>query len=200
MGPLRIALEKSGRGAAAPAGAAMELPTMISIFQAGSRTQLDDARALMRGFVAWHRAHHAEDAALIDRYFDAAAFEAELAGLPGKYAPPAGRLLVAYRGGQPAGCAALRDLGGGDLGGGDCEMKRLFVPEAQRGHGIGRALAKQILSEARSAGYRRLRLDTSWRQAAAIDLYDSLGFRRVAPYYELPPDLAGWLVFFEVEL
>ncbi len=173
---------------------------MISIFQAGSRTQLDDARALMRAFVAWHRAHHAADAALIDRYFDDAAFEAELAGLPGKYAPPKGRLLVAYRGGQPAGCVALRDLSEGEFGGGDCEMKRMFVPEAQRGHGIGRALAGQILCEARLAGYRRMRLDTSWRQAAAISLYESLGFRRVAPYYEMPPDLAGWLVFFERDL
>lgn len=172
---------------------------MISIFQATSRTQLDDVRTLLRGFVAWHRARHAEDAALIDRYFDTAAFEAELAGLPGKYAPPHGRLLIAYRGGQAAGCVALRDLGR-DLGDGVCEMKRMFVPEAQRGHGIGRALAEQVICEARLAGYRRMRLDTSWRQDAAIGLYESLGFGRVAPYYDVPPELAAWLVFFERDL
>ena len=57
---------------------------MISIFQAATNTELNDVRALMRAFVAWHRARHVEDLALIDRYFDAEAWEAELAGLPGK--------------------------------------------------------------------------------------------------------------------
>ncbi|HWA47843.1 MAG TPA: hypothetical protein VG742_06185, partial [Dongiaceae bacterium] len=93
---------------------------MVSIFQAATNTELADTRSLMRGFLAWHRQRHVEDTALIDRYFDAAAWEAELAGLPGKYAPPRGSLLIAYRGGQPAGCVALRDLGDGVA-----EMKRM---------------------------------------------------------------------------
>ena len=63
----------------------------------------------MRAFVAWHRERHVEDIALIDRYFDEAEFEAELAGLPGTYASPEGRLFIAYQDGQPAGCVALRD-------------------------------------------------------------------------------------------
>lgn len=195
LNPQRVRLPRPERDASASARAATRWSPMISIFQAASRTQLDDVRALMRAFVAWHRAHHAADIALIERYFDAAAFAAELAGLPGDYAPPAGRLLIAYRGGTPGGCVALRGLGDGD-----CKMARMFVPVAMRGHGIGRALAERLLGEAKLAGYRRMRLETSWRQAAAIGLYESLGFRRSESYFELPPELRDWLVFYEREL
>jgi GNAT superfamily N-acetyltransferase len=173
-----------------------ERKKMTSILPAASEAELDDVRLLMRAFVAWHRASHAEDRALIDRYFDAAEFERELAGLPGKYAPPKGRLLIAYHEGRAAGCVALRDLGG-DLGESICEMKRMFVPEFFRGQGIGRALADRVIDEARLAGYRRMRLDTSFRQRDAIRLYERSGFRSVAPYYPLTDDLKDWLVFFE---
>ena len=168
---------------------------MTHILQASLREELDDVRALMRLFVAWHRTHHAEDVALIDRYFDAAAFEAELAGLPGPYAPPKGRLLIAYEGAQPAGVVALRDLGKGM-----CEMKRMFVPEEFRGRGIGRALADRVVWEAKAAGYTRMMLDTSTRQKQAIELYERAGFRRIMPYYPLTADLKSWLVFFELKL
>lgn len=168
---------------------------MTSIFQATSTAQLDDVRSLMRAFVAWHRERHVDDIALIDRYFDAGEFERELAGLPGKYTPPKGSLLLAYHAGKPAGCVALRDLGDGN-----CEMKRMFVPVAFRGLGVGRALADQILADARSAGYRRMLLDTSIHQLEAMRLYEGSGFRRIAPYYELADDLKNWLVFFELKL
>jgi len=173
----------------------VERGNMVSIFQAATNTELADVRSLMRGFLAWHRQRLVEDRALIDRYFDAEAWEAELAGLPGKYAPPQGRLLIAYRGGQPAGCVALRELGDGVA-----EMKRMFVPTEYRGLGIGRALADRVIADARKAGYRRMRLDTSRRQKEAIALYESAGFRRIGPYYELSEDLRDWLVFFECDL
>jgi ribosomal protein S18 acetylase RimI-like enzyme len=166
----------------------------ISITDAGP-AELGDVRSLMRAFVAWHRERHADDVALIERYFDQHAFEAELAGLPGKYARPSGRLLIAYCDRQPAGCVALRDLGDGVT-----EMKRMFVPSAFRGRSIGRSLTDRTIAEARAAGYRRVRLDTSKRQAEAIRLYESTGFRRITPYYELPDDLKDWLVFFELSL
>jgi len=138
--------------------------------------ELDDVRSLMRAFVAWHRARHVEDIALIDRYFDQRAFDEELAGLPGKYVRPHGRLLLAYVDGKPAGCVALRDLGDGN-----CEMKRMFVPETFRGRGVGRALAERIIAEGKEAGYRAMRLDTSRRQSEAMRLYERAGFRCIPP-------------------
>ena len=167
----------------------------IEIARAVSPVQLDDVRSLMRAFVAWHRERHTEDLALIDRYFHAEEFEQELAGLPGKYAPPKGRLLLARDGREAAGCVALRDLGGGIA-----EMKRMFIPVRFRGRGIGRALAERLLLEARAAGYERMRLDTSFRQTEALSLYERAGFRRIAPYYELPAEMRQWLVFMEMQL
>ena len=168
---------------------------MALILEAVTPTELDDVRSLMRAFVAWHRERHVEDTPLIERYFDHRAFEEELAALPGKYARPRGRLLIAYQDGHPAGCVALRDLGEGA-----CEMKRMFVPAAYRGAGIGRALASQIIMEGRAAGYQRMRLDTSKRQNEAMRLYESAGFRQIPPYYDLPDDMKDWLVFFELPL
>ena len=168
---------------------------MATVSQATTPKQLDDVRSLMRAFVTWHRERHVEDLALIDSYFDEAEWERELSGLPGKYAPPKGSLLVAYHQDRPAGCVALRNLGD-DV----CEMKRMFIPTELRGLGIGRALADQIIADARKAGYRRMRLDTSRRQTEAMRLYERSGFRKIAPYYPLSDDLKAWLVFFEKDL
>jgi GNAT superfamily N-acetyltransferase len=167
----------------------------FEIFRAATQKQLDQVRALLRAFVAWHRERHVEDIALIDRYFDAGEFEAELAGLPGKYAPPKGRLLLARKEDEAAGCVALRDLGQNIA-----EMKRMFLPVRFRGQGIGRALTHRLLLEARAAGYERMRLDTSHRQKEALALYESVGFKPVAPYYDLPKEMRDWLVFMEMRL
>jgi ribosomal protein S18 acetylase RimI-like enzyme len=119
-------------------------------------------------------------------------FEAELAGLPGKYAPPSGRLLLAREGNQRVGCAGLRRLETGI-----CEMKRLYVRPRWRGRGIGQQLAGMLIDAAQKAGYTRMRLDTLDTMKSAIALYTSLGFRRIEPYYENPSDLA---VFMELIL
>jgi len=104
-------------------------------------------------------------------------FDAELAALPGDYAPPGGRLLLAVEKEQAAGCVALHALGGTV-----CEMKRLYIRPAFRGRGVGRALAAAIIAAARQMGYTAMRLDTVPSMQAAIALYESLGFRPIAPY------------------
>ena len=167
----------------------------LSVQTPDTPQQLDDVRALIRAFVAWHRARHQQDLELIDRYFDAAAFEEELATLPGKYAPPHGALLLATLDGAPAGCVALRRIDDTT-----CEMKRMFVPPAMQGRGIGRALADAVLNEARRLGYRSMVLDTSIRQKEAQALYRGLGFEPTEPYYDMPDDVRDWLVFMRRDL
>jgi GNAT superfamily N-acetyltransferase len=167
----------------------------VTIERPSSAQDLDEVRELMRAFVAWHREEHRDELHLVDAYFDRGVFEAELATLPGKYAPPDGELLLAKVDGEAAGCVALRALGD-DV----CEMKRMFVYPRFQGYGLGRALGQAILDEARRARHRVMRLDTSRRQEAALALYRRLGFREVPAYYELPSELEAWLVFMELAL
>lgn len=168
---------------------------MIRISNATNQEQLDAVRSLMCGFVAWHRQRHVEDIALIDAYFDDKAFEAELAVLPGAYAPPMGRLLLSHYGEQPAGCVALRPIDTRI-----CEMKRMFVYSHLQGKGVGRLLVEVLLREAKTIGYTSVRLDTSFRQTEAQKLYRSFGFKHIPPYYDLPVELKNWLVFMELRL
>ena len=110
-------------------------------------------------------------------------FATELATLPGKYAPPAGELLLArHVSGTPLGCVALRPMAPA----GCCEMKRLFVLPSGRGLGLGRALIDAILQEAVRIGYREVRLDTLPDMAEALALYRKAGFEPTDPYYDTP--------------
>jgi putative acetyltransferase len=109
-------------------------------------------------------------------------FDQELAELPGDYAPPDGRLLLAEFDSQIAGCAALHKLDSAI-----CEMKRLYLRPLFRGHGLGRALAERIIAEARDVGYRRMRLDTVEPvMKDAVAMYRKLGFKDIAPYRPNP--------------
>jgi GNAT superfamily N-acetyltransferase len=150
---------------------------------------------LMRGFIRWHCDRHASDRAIVDSYFDEDAFEAELASLPGYYAPPEGALLVAENDGRVIGCVGLKGLDQGR-----CEMKRLFVDTAAHGTGAGQALARAIIGRAKLLGYSRMMLDTGPKQVEAQGLYRKLGFLDCAAYYEMSPELMDWLVFMELDL
>jgi len=168
---------------------------MIIIEEATTGEQLEEVRKLMRAFIAWHRQRHVEDLHLIDDYFDAHAFEEELATLPGKYGPPRGSLLLATFAEAPAGCVALRELDEDA-----CEMKRMFVYPQFHGLSVGLSLAEQIIARARQIGFKSMLLDTSIRQAEAQGLYRRLGFHAVPPYYSVPQQLSDWLVFMELKL
>jgi len=147
---------------------------VIEIVPAHTPDQIEEARQLFKEYAAWLE---------IDLCFQN--FDVELAGLPGDYAPPRGRLLLAVDGDQIAGCIALRKMADGI-----CEMKRLFVRAAFRGKGLGRELADNIIRNATKIGYERMRLDTlPGRMDKAIALYRELGFKEIAPYYNNPvPD------------
>ena len=136
----------------------------------------------------------AADLAEVARLFDAYAaslpvdlayqdFAGELAGLPGKYAPPAGALLLARdNAGEAIGCVGLRPLSDP----GACEMKRLYVAPAGRGLGLGRALMQAVTDQARRLGYREMRLDTLPTLTAAQSLYRQGGFVPMPAYYHTP--------------
>ena len=149
----------------------------MDIRQARGEQEIEIARGLFREY---------EAELGIDLCFQG--FEQELAGLPGEYAPPDGRLLLVWIEDRPAGCAALRKLDA-DV----CEMKRLYLKPAHRRGGRGRLLTGALIREARAIGYRRMRLDTLPSMKAAIELYRSLGFRPIAPYRHAPIEGALYL-------
>ena len=119
-------------------------------------------------------------------------FEAELASLPGDYAAPGGGLLLAWVDGALAGCGAFRPLPDSDYANA-CEMKRLYVRRAFRRFGLGRQLAQRLMDQARQAGYSAMLLDTLDDMEAARELYASLGFVEVPPYYYNPIPGAHYL-------
>ncbi len=154
---------------------------MISIQPAVFPRDLDVVRRLFQEYA---------DGLGVDLGFQG--FADELATLPGKYAPPKGRLLIAWRDGEALGCVALRAIDDES-----CEMKRLYVRPAARGEQLGRRLAERICQEAREAGYARICLDTLSTLHAAVALYRSLGFKPIAPYVFNPhPDV----VFLGIDL
>lgn len=120
-------------------------------------------------------------------------FENELANLPGKYSPPDGELLIGFNEEKITGCVAVRKFDEGI-----CEMKRLFVKPESRGTGLGRQLAKEIITIAQKLGYSVMLLDTLDRLTQAMHLYKTLGFKIMKPYYKNPlPGVVYWKLKFK---
>lgn len=108
-------------------------------------------------------------------------FDEEIAGLPGAYVPPLGRLLIAFDMSHPIGCVALRQIDQETA-----ELKRLYVRPEGRGRGAGRQLASSAVEFARRAGYGRIRLDTLPSMNEAAALYTSMGFVEISAYRHNP--------------
>ena len=140
------------------------------VIEDATAADLDAIREMLHEYAEWLK---------VDLCFQN--FEAEVAGLPGDYAPPSGALIIARIDDRPAGMVALRRKDDER-----CEMKRLFVRENARGVRLGRALAERIITEARTRGYREMVLDTLPVMQDAQRLYVALGFRDIEPYYVSP--------------
>jgi len=185
--------------------------TKTEIIQATTSPHIADARSLLLEYA------NALDFDLCFQRFDA-----ELATLPGDYAPPSGRLLIAYVNGEPAGSIALhawmderipdssptnvvphpcrsdsaleRQVGNTTI----CEMKRLYVRPQLRGHRLAHQLIDRLISEAHTIGYTQMRLDTVvGTMDAAINLYRQYGFYEIPPYR---PNPQPRVLYFELKL
>ncbi|MEO6119617.1 MAG: GNAT family N-acetyltransferase [Terriglobales bacterium] len=157
----------------------------MQIVQAVSESEIAEARELFEEYA------HSLGFSLCFQGFDK-----ELAGLPGDYAPPHGRLLLAHVDGKLAGCVALH--GYGPPSEGVAEMKRLFVRPVFRGRKVGKALMDAVLEATRAIGYRRLLLDTvTGKMDKAIAMYREYGFREIPSYRENPME---GVIYMELEL
>ena len=164
---------------------------MVLIQQVNGQREIEAVKQLIRDFTNWAvpLTAHIEHVPTFDN------LEAELARLPGEYAPPQGRLLLAQSEGQAAGCIALKRHSP-TL----CELKRLYVKPEFRGRGIGWQLVDAVLSEARRSRYQRMILDSHISMTKAHDIYGVFGFRETAPPQGFPAELAKEVVFMECDL
>jgi GNAT superfamily N-acetyltransferase len=154
----------------------------IVLCEAVTKADIDAVRELFAEYERWLG---------VDLCFQG--FAEELRSLPGRYAPPRGRLLLA----RDADGAVAGGVGMWPLDGDTCEMKRLFVRPSWRGRGLGRTLAEAIVETAVDVGYARMRLDTLERLTEALMLYRSMGFREIKPYYNNPLEC---VIYMESEL
>jgi N-acetylglutamate synthase-like GNAT family acetyltransferase len=165
---------------------------MLKIYPVETKDEIEATKKLFREYADFLKADLAEFADLpwLIQYYEE--FEEETANLPAGYEPPSGFILLASYKDELAGCVAL-----GKLTNDACEMKRLFVREKYRKKGIGRALCKILIEQAVKAGYTQMRLATALQPPKA--LYNSLGFKKIAPYRDAPAEIKG-IVFMELKL
>ncbi len=144
---------------------------MYEIIEVNSPELIEKTRLLFKEYEKW-----------LDVSLCFQGFEEELKSLPGKYAPPDGRLYIVKYDNKFSGCIALRKLEDGI-----CEMKRLYLREELRGKGIGRKLVEKIINDAKEIGYEKMRLDTiKEKMPNAVDMYERYGFVKIERYYDNP--------------
>ena len=160
----------------------------MEIVNVATPAHLADARRLIEEYIAWLTGEQGIDLSYQD-------YQDELADLPGRYAPPQGRLVVVYDGDTAIGCGAFKPLGDGTV-----ELKRMFVQPARQGKGVGRRLTEHLLSEARASGATAVRLETGTFMPAAQAVYRSLGFRAIEPYYDVPEEIRAVAIYMELPL
>jgi GNAT superfamily N-acetyltransferase len=168
---------------------------MVRVFQVETPEHIRQAQDLLTEYFAFLRADIDKDYADFDDVPLLSGYEEELANLPGKYAPPDGRLLIAHFDGQPAGCVAFYKFGDGA-----CEVKRLYTRPAFRGKKVGRALVERLVAEARQSGYKTILLSTVDVLKEAQALYASVGFVKTEPFFELPPEMLAHEIFMKLDL
>ncbi len=145
----------------------------------------NDAAALIWGFFDHLRVRYHERQADIDTYIEYQDVAGQIATFDTFFNPPAGECLIGRLDGAPVGIVMLKRVDA-DL----CEMNRLFVDDAARGVGMGKALVGQLLDEARAMGFTQMRLDAWDRHQEALPLYESFGFE----YYSAPEILSEDMV------
>jgi ribosomal protein S18 acetylase RimI-like enzyme len=166
----------------------------LNIAVASSPSERQQVLDLMAELSAWDRVESARlglDAALVEAFY----YAAETTDPLTPFESPSGRMLVATREDEPAGCIAYRRLDSET-----CEMKHLWVRPAHRGHGLARRLIADLIEHAQAAGYATMRLETAAFMTDAHALYESAGFTRRTPYYEIPEIFLPFTLFMERSL
>ena len=167
---------------------------MFDIAPADSEAQYQLVRELVAEHIAWDtaEAQHAGLSAqeLMDFHYASGEMQ-----FPGEFAPPAGCMLLATTAGSAAGCGAFRCLSQ-DI----CELKLMFVRPEYRGHGLGGRIVRDLLKRAKQAGYGIARLEATTFMTSAIAMYESMGFERCLPYFEIPESFRPMTLFMEKHL
>ncbi len=165
--------------------------SVVSVARAESPEDIEAVRVLIRSFVRWTMSEIAN----VDNPTVFAGLEAELTGLPGRYGPPTGCLVLARLAGEPVGCGAFYAHDGTTV-----EIKRIFVLPAARGHAVGRQMIELLLTQARGSGFARALLSSHHSMHAAHAVYRRAGFRDVAVSADFPNAIAGIDVCMELAL
>lgn len=168
---------------------------MITVVEAASAADLQHARGLFNEYFSFLQREIDTTVTDLNEVPPLAGYHEEIANLPGRYAAPDGRLLIAYDEGVSAGCVALYKL---DESVG--EVKRLWVNPASRGKQVGRLLMEKLIAEARDIGYQTVLLSTVDKLKPAISLYTALGFQPTSAYFELPAFMRNQEIFLKLDL